>query len=99
MTGVCSIAGNVRFQVTDVSTQCSGGLYEREEEMTSVEIFKISQEIDDRLAEMADGDPSVRRQRRKDIRDLVTQLCIALSDANEALSRAAKSKTSGIDVM
>lgn len=46
--------------------------------MTAAEVFKINQEINQRLAEMSTGDAETRRCRHKDIMELVSKLCVEL---------------------
>ena len=52
--------------------------------MTPAEVFKINQEINQRLAEMESGDAETRRVRHKDIIELVTRLCVEIVDGKKS---------------
>lgn len=54
--------------------------------MTNEDVFKINQEANERLAEMATGDAGIRRARHKDVMELITKLCIEIVGRNGAAS-------------
>ena len=51
--------------------------------MTAMEVLNIYQDINQRLAEMVNGDAPTRRQRHKDVIELVSKLCAAIMEPQQ----------------
>jgi len=51
--------------------------------MTAMEVLNTFQDINQRLAEMVNGDAPTRRQRHKDVIELVSKLCAAIMESQQ----------------
>jgi len=58
--------------------------------MTALEVLSTYQDINQRLAEMVNGDAETRHRRHKDIIDLVSKLCAAVIEQPQSSKQDAE---------